>query len=411
MEGGNRSLNINVRLLIRPKPEVDESFLGYILRLTEKNLYETPSWILKMAGLGDKEFRQNNSLVFRPHENLDGLTQLVGVNVDGIAQLLYPPVAASDSTYLHYFFGQPVPQDLIRLNRPKICPACLSESPYCRRVWEFSAVTACPTHRRLLIDECPKCKRRISWSRKNVTVCPCNFDWREFPTPSVAEQQLRLICHIYQLCGIPVAGVGPLKVPEPISRLSLNDLLRVLFFVAGQQRGISAATSRHLVAAGKSQNFHSILTEAYSVFEDWPTNYFRFLDKRRVQERNVTRTYQRMKSALYGAFGSFYSGLYGVLSGSQFDFMRIAFIDYITQKQAEDCNLSRHPRKRDTGALNRPYVLKSDARRLLGIEYPWIDHHVRKGEIKTLVQSKGKKRLIFVDLIDITKVKLTQNSC
>jgi hypothetical protein len=227
----------------------------------------------------------------------------------------------------------------------------------------------------------------------------------------VVEQELRLTRHIYQLYGLSVTGTNPSKLSEPFSRLLLNDLLRALFFIAGQQRGLSSATSRHLVAAGKNKNFHSILTEAYSVFDNWPANYFRFLDRRRVQERGVTRTYQRMKSGLYGEFGSFYSGLHSVLSGSQFEFMRIAFIDYITQKLAGDYNLRHGSLKRGKNTLNRPYVLKSDARRLLSVEYPWIDHHVREGQIKTLVQSKGKKRLIFVDLIDVTKLKLTQNSC
>jgi len=363
-----------------------------------------------MAGFGFKDLRESTSLVFRSHENLHGLAQLTGVNVDNLAQLLYPLVTKFDSTFLHDFFGHTLPQYLLRPTHPKICPDCLLASPHCRRAWELLPVTVCPTHRQLLIDECPGCRKQMGWSRRHVSICSCEFDWRESPHSSVEEPELRLTHHIYRLCGLPVSSCNSQELLNPISQLSLNDLLRVVFFIAGQQRGLSAATSRHLAAAGKSKNFHSILTEAYSVFEDWPINYFRFLDKRRVQERSVTRTYQRMKSALYGEFGSFYSGLHNVLSESQFDFMRIAFIDYITQNQAGGCNLSHHLWKRCNGTFNRPYVLKSDVRRLLGVEYPWIDHHVREGQIKTLVQSKGKKRLIFVDLIDVTKVRLAQGS-
>jgi hypothetical protein len=90
----------------------------------------------------------------------------------------------------------------------------------------------------------------------------------------VPEQYLKLPHHIYQLCGLSVDKASPFKLCEPILRLSLKDLLRALFFVAGQQRGLSAATSRHLVAAGKSKNFHSILVEAYSVFDNCPASYF-----------------------------------------------------------------------------------------------------------------------------------------
>src|SRR5205085_8970969 len=114
--------------------------------------------------------------------------------------------------------------------------------------------------------------------------------------------------------------------PERASKLSLNDFLTALFFIAGQSQGISSATSKHLVAKGTKQNFHDLITKAFSVFENWPNNYFGFLERRAVQEKGVTRSYQRMKSTLYRDFGSFYSGLHGVLSGNQFDFMRNALL-------------------------------------------------------------------------------------
>ncbi|HEV2859468.1 MAG TPA: hypothetical protein VGX48_00520 [Pyrinomonadaceae bacterium] len=257
----------------------------------------------------------------------------------------------------------------------------------------------------MLIDECPNCKRRISWSRKRLRVCSCNFDWRESLAPPVVEQELRLTRHIYQLCGLSVAGADMPKLSEPLSRLSLNDLLRTLFFVAGQQMGLSSTTSRHLVAARRNQNFHGILINAYSVFDNWPASYFRFLDQRRVRERKVTRTYQRMKSALYREFGSFYSGLHSVLSGSQFDFMRYAFIEYVTQNRMLDClpdTMSKNPIE---DSLKSRYLLKSDARRLLGVDYAWINHRIRTGGLRTIVRSKGKKRLIFIKVEDVAKLR------
>src|ERR1051325_10311171 len=209
------------RLLISGKPYFDESFIGYVLRLTEQNVYESISWIFELAGVNYEGARQGCMLAFEASENLRGLAQLAGINSTELCQLTYRRVPSSDEVPLHYFFGQSVSQDLIRTSRPKICPDCLSESPYCRRVWEFAAVTACPTHRRLLIDECPKCKRRISWSRKNVTLCSCKSDWRESPASPVIEQELRLIRHIYQLCGLSAAGTDPPELSDHFLRLSL----------------------------------------------------------------------------------------------------------------------------------------------------------------------------------------------
>jgi hypothetical protein len=39
------------QLLRSPAPQPDESLMGYILRLAESNCYETPKWILELAGL------------------------------------------------------------------------------------------------------------------------------------------------------------------------------------------------------------------------------------------------------------------------------------------------------------------------------------------------------------------------
>jgi hypothetical protein len=160
-----------------------------------------------------------------------------------------------------------------------------------------------------------------------------------------------------------------------------------------------------LVAAGKRKNFHSMLTAAYSVFDNWPVNYFGFLDQRKVQERKVIRMYQRMKSALYGEFGSFYSGLHSVLSGNQFDFMRGAFIEYVTQKQTLDCLPNTRSNNPIEDSLKSRYILKSDARRLIGSDYAWINHCIRTGRLRTIVRSKGKKRLIFIKVEDIAKLR------
>src|SRR4029453_7659693 len=47
----NRVNDRKSRLLRTPPPRADESLMGYILRLTESNLYDSPRWVLDLAGL------------------------------------------------------------------------------------------------------------------------------------------------------------------------------------------------------------------------------------------------------------------------------------------------------------------------------------------------------------------------
>ena len=47
----SRSARAGEQLLRTPPPLPDESLMGYILRLSELNYYESPRWILDLAGL------------------------------------------------------------------------------------------------------------------------------------------------------------------------------------------------------------------------------------------------------------------------------------------------------------------------------------------------------------------------
>jgi hypothetical protein len=381
----------SVRLLISRKPFPEESFMGYVLALTEQNGYESPAWILDMSGLQQKQPHRSSFLIHGKRESLTPLAGLSGVDVDHLVLLTYPSLPRTEHTDLYDFFGQPVRQYLIRPDRAKVCPGCLSESQHCRRVWEFTAVTTCPEHRRLLINECPSCNKRLSWTRKGVTLCHCEFDLRESRAPRASECELKLSSHIHRLCGLPMGGSSKNGLSGPASELSLNDFLTALFFVAGQSKGISAATSKNLAVKGTDRGLHDRLTKAFSVFEDWPNNYFRFLEWRAEQEKSIARPYQRMKSEFYDKFGSFYSGICVVLAASQFDFMRGAFIEFSARNGVSGSAQSPASRKGSAKHPGGGYVLKSDLRRLLGVDYPWIGRHIRAGNLRAEVRSKGKK--------------------
>lgn len=93
-----------------------------------------------------------------------------------------------------------------------------------------------------------------------------------------------------------------------------------------------------------------------------------------------------------------------MLSGRQFDFMKCAFIAYIIQNRARGCLPISMRRRTDEKAPEDQYVLKSDVRRLLGVGNVWINHRIETGGLKTLVRSKGKKRLIFIKIEDVARI-------
>lgn len=72
------------RLVLSGSPYSDESFTGYLSRITDLNHYDSPSWILQLANLGNYERKE--AVAFPEPEKLGHLSKLTGVSV---SQLLW----------------------------------------------------------------------------------------------------------------------------------------------------------------------------------------------------------------------------------------------------------------------------------------------------------------------------------
>ena len=382
----------------------DESFMGYVLRLTEQNVYETPSWVLKLAGLDYKQLRRSCAFVFKP-ESAAGLAQVTDVGATELARLTYPPVVARDGNSLYRFFGQPLPQYALRPTQPKVCPQCLAETAHCRRVWEFSLVTACPRHGCLLIDKCPKCKAPISWLRDSLCVCPCKFDWRKARVNRLEENELALACHIHSLCGLDGNAPPNSGGRNPALALELQDLISAVSFIAGQYQGLLTVTGKQLARCSRNVELHALYARAFAVFEDWPINFYRFLDWRRSQAGNILPSHRSLATGLCKDFGKFHTGLFRKLPGQQFDFMRVAFAEYLTKHWAG--GYLAHLNRQEGRAVVRSekYVSRTEARRLLQTHVRWIDHLVQSGRLKAVVRRRNSKRFVLVEVASLTRLK------
>jgi len=129
------------------------------------------------------------------------------------------------------------------------------------------------------------------------------------------------------------------------------------------------------------------------------------LDRTIDQERNVDPIRQRLKSALYRDFGKFYIGLYNKLTAGQFEFIKKSFIEYLNDMWDGGYISTLDSKKGITPQHKSKYISRIDARRLLEADDDQIYQLIGMGKVKTMVQSKGKKRLIFIDLADVSRLK------
>ncbi len=150
------------RFIVRPRPYIDESWPGYLLRFAKVNGLRG---ILPIANvLGVRAF---DLIVGDPQQILK---QLSVVGFDDSADSV--PL----NTRAH------------RVSRrllARVCPGCLLTDRYISIYWDYPAYATCPKHHCLLTDTCPACSQPLTYSRPGFDRCRCGFDLKSAPMPSI----------------------------------------------------------------------------------------------------------------------------------------------------------------------------------------------------------------------------------
>jgi hypothetical protein len=387
-------------LLVSRRPEPDESLMGLILRWTEVNCYETSSWILEMAGLGRKRLHMGCTFLFDGEFDVANLARLARLEPHELIPMTYPPAGGSGSAYRSLFCGSPVPKYVIRLRRPKICPGCLSDSAYCRKIWDLALVSACPIHGCLLLDECPRCKRPITWVRNRVCVCPCGSDWRVAAPIQMEDWELCVARRVHELCGLRLqsAAVNRSANTNPLLSLDLEGLISALFFIVGQYVGNTDTKGKFIVPSRRNGEIHSLINKASLVFENWPENFCSFLDWRRTLKKNA-----KYVGGLRKEFTEYQDTLYEQLSSDRFDFIRIAFEEYLSTRW--DGGYVSAIKRLNRQSPRKRYVSRLVAATQLRTDFLKIDKLINSGKLNAIIYNEGRKRRILIEAESVEKLK------
>jgi hypothetical protein len=398
-----------VKLLITPKPEKDEGFISYLLRLTEANGYDTPSWILSLSGIDYMELQWKFTFVFSCSQGFKRLAKLTGNVVSDLIGLLYLPAPSPknitcDGNY--NFYGAFFNRSIIRPHCPKVCVKCLNESGYCRRVWDCSLVTVCPSHECLLVDTCPKCKRRLKAIRNRMSVCACGCDWSKLQPEPRREHEIAVSRRIYQLCGLLPLDHPSKEQRNPLQSLALQDFVIVVTFIAGFEGDLSWATGRPSKSIKlQNEDLHTYITKAYQVFENWPHNLHQLLTEKSKGDVRFNPRDGKLDTVLKEEFGSLFKRLYGDLRGSQFDFLRDAFAQYLNDRLKTQCENGDRVASLPASDDDK-YISVTEARRLLKISHDSLLNLVKTGEIAFTIRSQDRTLQYLLRLADVESVKI-----
>ena len=212
-------------LPMRGNPYEDESFMGYVLRMSNRNGLASLYWLYKSL----HRDRLNHFTI----EDVPSIAVAFGAN-PLILEHCFVKEKRSGGECTISTYGHRVHRPyLLRHLRPQVCPECISNCGYARALWDFSIISVCPTHLCKLVDVCPHCGKRLQWNRPSLSGCNCGFSWSLIPSHQLLPDHpcVLLATVVAQLLSRAEAATVKYQDPlaELLTELKLDTLLRVIW--------------------------------------------------------------------------------------------------------------------------------------------------------------------------------------
>lgn len=364
-------------LLTRHPPHgKTESLFPYVLRLSEKNGYETPSGLLLFVGQYPAALSPGIDLL----KKLDRATNHVNKDLKSIGYTL------KGRTRL--LLGHNVDVRHLRLNNPRICPECILELGIIEAHFDLSVMIACPMHRTFLLSACPICQRSLRWYRPGLLECECGA---KFDSAKLSIAPTELI----DLLDVVRRRVLRLRVPErypsgipasELGRLGLHSLLFLIDVIGRRQ-------SQNFLYAS---DFDRIVPFAAHALAQWPHNFHEMLEQLRPNDQSVAIS--------TGIFHGLYSALsYGIKQGKHTEFLMEALSQFAINNRGE----GRHSSNRGKNEQLPRYISNVEFARRSGIDPESAAKWLAKVNASVLRESQGGRNRVWVDLSSIQDISRT----
>lgn len=380
-------------LLRRPRPYVDEDLAGYILRLCHINRYSSPQWIYNLAEI--PHYAANGNFFDRTTRDLSQLAQLLSIDESTLWKMAFCDSKSSKLVTVE-FFGRPLPTYNLSKQTAKVCPYCLAEKPYCRKIWNLIPLTVCPIHHCLLVDICPQCDRPIRWDRNSVNECKyCELDWRDVRS-EILELTDTIPSHLLSTaCGLEQLGKAELQLisdRNPILNLELEHLISLFTFIAGQLIDIGDTTGKFIATNRNNQELHDLLLSACDYLKDFPKGFERFLEWRKNRVSHPDRD-----TGISKDFGNFYRRLYKNFPRQTFGFLHAAFENYLATQWDGGYLNTKLGRIQMPDDVDRKFLSGVETAKFLKMTEAWVLRSVECGTLKGRLRKMGKRTSVLVE--------------
>jgi len=307
-------------LIVSSPPFNDESLGGYITRLTSLNGYTSHLMIYRKVDLMVNSTLEVNVNIISPSRvSLGKLSKLTGVKEEILWGLTYYPMLGDlEDTSINSTLISAFIKGALLHSKIKYCPLCLVENLYYRKVWNLTIYNVCEKHKCILKNKCPKCEREIFLRSTKIGICQCGFDLRMAEVDSAPEENGEL----EQFISSKIKKEKTVITNNPLSTLEFPLFTFVIMYFARFINGLSKNLRNN------SKIFHfSETTRAFHIFNNWPMNFYQFLDKYR----------DRSKIKKLGSLSKEFGHLYKVLNNKfrtldqRIEFIPEEFENYLTK--------------------------------------------------------------------------------
>lgn len=287
-----------------PAPHIHESLLGYVLRISEENGYQSPVEIAQLAGMSAQHVKSRNL----PVRKLAPILGLDSQDLDRYSYLSDPADPASRFKLNLHDLG-PRAQMHHLGGGARICPLCIKEDGYIDAFWDLAISIACPRHSLMALFRCHSCNSQIEWARPGLLFCKCGANYSQAPMQKADTTIVELMQIVYakthdkSILGLKQQSQFPLEEFEDIR---LGQFLHMLRTFASLSDGYQKAT---LLSEYEYLNNNVVCFN--SIFSNWPNGFIDYL------KGDNKLTYSNKPSQ---KFWKKFRGLYRVLSqASWFD--------------------------------------------------------------------------------------------
>lgn len=353
-------------LIVTPSPNPNESLLGYALRVSEKNGYETPWHILNYAGIDQSAMKTAGF----PHHKL---AMLVGKPATALESISYSGLASDgvrEFKLLGHGLGKSVKYNPLSLKHPRLCPQCVIQDGHINAFWDLTIAVACPRHKLQPIIHCQECGACLSWFRRGLIKCKCGADLIVSNSADTPQAIIDLMSLLWSKLNHNSFSTLENKSNFPIEDLNKMPMRSFLALIPTLARLVNDVEK----SADSASVFNDV-HKAARIFQDWPKNFHSFLRNYAAKSKNIDVQTLSMKKR----FESLYQSLFkGSIFAKDIAFMRTEFVNFGLHEWGDGILDSRMI---GSGNIQKRYVSINQLAQLVGVRPITIKGWVKKGKL------------------------------